>query len=406
MFAKCEGEKMTVIDVKKCTGCAACSDICPKGCISMREDEEGFIKPFIDGESCINCGSCFRNCPQEYDYNYNDIKPDAYAFVALDKPRLLKSSSGGAFISLAKYVLNKGGVVFGAAYDKKFFVKTIPIEKLSDLYKIQGSKYIQSSIEESYTLVKRYLKTNRMVLFSGTPCQIAGLYAVLDSDREDKNLITVEVLCHGVPNNKLFQIYLKYIAEKYGQIYDYTFRDKQKWGWGNWGSFTYMKNGKFKKKYFLVASDYFYSLYFKENIFRESCYDCKYATLPRLADITLGDFWGAEQLLTDFNLKEGVSLIMNNNIKAKKIFAEVTEKEDVKIEKISIEKVIPYNQTIIQSVERPESRDKIFFQIEKYGFLQTANKYCKIHKVTPIIARYIPKKIKIFLKKSTRRENK
>ena len=285
---------MTIADVRFCTGCTACSVICPQKCISMKTDGEGFIKPVIDYSKCINCGLCFKNCPQECSYILNEKRDEAYAFVNLNKSELEKSSSGGAFISLAKYILSKGGVVFGAAYDSNFFVRTVAIERVEDLYRLQGSKYVQSDIGDGYIEVKQYLKRNRLVLFSGTPCQIAGLYAALKEERENINLITVELLCHGVPSNKLFQTYLKYAERKYGKICEYTFRDKEKWGWGNWGSISYLRKDKIKKRYFPVASDYFYSLCFKENIFMESCYNCKYAVLPRLADITLGDFWGGQ----------------------------------------------------------------------------------------------------------------
>ena len=396
---------MTIADVKLCTGCTACSVICPQKCISMKTDGEGFIKPVVDYAKCINCGLCFKNCPQECSYNLNEKRDEAYAFVNLNKSELEKSSSGGAFISLAKYILSKGGVVFGAAYDSNFFVRTVAIERVEDLYRLQGSKYVQSDIGDGYIEVKQYLKRNRLVLFSGTPCQIAGLYAALKEERENINLITVELLCHGVPSNKLFQTYLKYAERKYGKICEYTFRDKEKWGWRNWGSISYLRKDKIKKRYFPVASDYFYSLYFKENIFMESCYNCKYAVLPRLADITLGDFWVGEQLLSDFNLKEGVSLVINNNCRADKLFYKIID-ENIKTKKILLQKIIPFNLTIIKPVERPKSRDDIYKQVEKYGFVYTADKYCSIQKILPRIARYVPRRLKRMLKKFLRREKK
>ncbi len=390
---------MNKIDkVQTCTGCGACSFICPKECISMKEDAEGFIKPIIDENQCVGCGICYNNCPQVVTVNKNLIPDKVYAFVNLDEQILHRSSSGGAFSYLANYVLEKKGVVFGAAFDENFRVKTISIESRDELNKLQGSKYIESDLGNSFEKVHHFLSEGRFVLFSGTPCQIAGLYATFNKKRPDK-LLTVELLCHGVPSNKIFQKYLE-IENKKGQILEYSFRDKAKWGWGNWGSYKYLKGNKEKKIYFPVASDYFYSLYFKNNIFRTSCYECHHASIPRGSDVTIGDFWGAEKLLRGFSFKKGISLLMLNNQKAFDLFWSMTNSNsNIKIQEVLLENIIPYNKTIVMPSEKPAARDIIYEELEQYGFYYVGKKYCKISKFNAKIRRYIPRWIKGILKK-------
>lgn len=381
-----------------CSGCGACTCVCPVQCINLKLNKEGFFVPVIDTLKCIGCGKCVKNCPSHasFNYNYTATKIEAYSFTISDSKILKESSSGGAFTAIAKEILNRNGIVFGAEFDENFNVAHIGVEKVENLYRLRGSKYVESCTNNTYLKAKESLKRGQIVLYVGTPCQIAGLYASLEN-KEYENLYTIDLLCHGVPSISLFKSYLDYLESKYGKVVFYSFRDKTKFGWGNWGSFVYRnKKGKKRKKNFVVATDYFYSLYFKECNFRESCYKCKYAKIPRIADISIGDCWGIEKIDPVSDLKNGVSLIVVNNAKGKKLVASCFQNETLKL--VDTEIMMKNNQTLTCPTKRPESRNTFYYDFEKYGFEDTARRYCKIKKKIPI-SRYIPIKLKSTIKK-------
>lgn len=388
---------------QECTGCGACKNVCPINCINMELDEEGFIVPVVDGSKCINCGKCKNVCPSNTSkkLNNSDEEIKAYSYMNNNETILKKSSSGGAFSAIAERVIAQGGMVFGAVYDKNYDVIHIGVENIEDLNDLRGSKYVESDTRDTYLEVKECLESGREVLYTGTPCQIAGLYALLGNEVYS-NLYTIDVLCHGVPSVSLFRSYRNDLERKYGKIIDYTFRDKTKWGWGHWGSFIYVDSkDKKHKKYFPVANDYFYSLFFKECDFRECCYACKYARIPRIGDVTIGDCWGIEEIDPHVDVKKGVSLILINNEKGEKLVD--SSIENVFLTELDINDVIKYNKTIIQSAFRPDSRDSFYMDVNRYGFENAAKLYCKLKKFTPIIARYLPRKLKRRIKKWLRR---
>lgn len=204
---------ISVIEKNNCCGCSACEQKCPKKCITMMEDEEGFFYPHVNKVKCIECGLCEKVCPV-INVGENEQKITAYAAYVNDKNVRMKSSSGGMFTLFAQKILNENGVVFGAAFDQNFMVHHIYIESEENLSKQQGSKYLQSRIENTYRETEQYLNSGRKVLFTGTACQIAGLKQFLM--KEYDNLYTVDVLCHGVPSSKLWKHYLEYQEECYG----------------------------------------------------------------------------------------------------------------------------------------------------------------------------------------------
>jgi coenzyme F420-reducing hydrogenase beta subunit len=386
-----------------CTGCGACANICPVNCINMNLDNEGFLRPFVEYEKCIKCEKCKKYCPSNNleieNFSINEV--EAYSFINSNKTILQKSSSGGIFSAIAENIIKQGGTVFGATYDKNYEVTHLGVNNIDNLDCLRGSKYVESNTKNTFLEVKEILEKNQMVLYTGTPCQIAGLYAVL-GDKEYKKLYTIDLLCHGVPSITLFREYIQGLEKKYGKILSYTFRDKTKWGWGSWGSFIYVnQKGKKYKKNFVVANDYFYSLFFKECILRESCYKCKYAQLPRIADITIGDCWGIENIDSSADTKNGISLVLVNNQKGKDLLNTSVKKSELK--SLKIKEVIKYNKTIVQPASRPKERDEFYIDFINVGFYETAKKYCTLKYVTPIIARYIPKKIKKILKNILRR---
>lgn len=273
-----------------CCGCGACVNACPVNAISYDKDEFGFIVPKVDSEKCISCGKCVRCCPyQNQGYkNESELTPIAYAAVNKDADIVKNSSSGGVFYSLARAIVEKNGVVFGAMMDDSFKVRHAYVETISELSKIQKSKYVQSFLGDCYSKVKSFLDANRYVLFSGTPCQIAGLNSFLQN-RKYANLLTVEVVCHGVPNQDLFDDYLRHLESKVGKIKEYTFRYKSKSEHGmKWYSSYLTKKKRFVRNWPEDSYNYFYM---QSLVYRDSCYTCKFASSKRNADITLCDYW-------------------------------------------------------------------------------------------------------------------
>ncbi|WP_313180558.1 Coenzyme F420 hydrogenase/dehydrogenase, beta subunit C-terminal domain [Lacrimispora sp.] len=306
-----------------CCGCSACMNICPKSAITMVPDEFGFIYPQIDDLKCIECGLCKKTCG--YQKESHKVK-NLSTWVAVNKADevLKKSASGGAFSAIAKEVLAAGGMVFGCAMileSGELIPKHISIDRIEDLYKLQGSKYVQSFTKDSYQQVKKLLNSEKKVLFSGTPCQIVGLYAFLGSE-EYKNLYTIDIICHGVPNAKFFLDYLKELEKKKnGTITSFIFRDKQN-GWGLMASVTYKKQaGDMKKGLLNTKISSYYSLFLSSKIYRINCYSCPYAGLSRPGNISIGDFWGIEKQHPEYlngtkasiEKSKGVSCILVNN---------------------------------------------------------------------------------------------
>ena len=389
---------MHICDEKMCTGCSTCSVKCPRNAIRMQQDSEGFFRPFIDNNLCIECQCCKQVCPsnQENTRNYG-MQTSAYAYMNQDVEVKRKSSSGGAFIALAQYVISHNGAVFGATFDNNYYVRLTKAEFLHDVYPMMGSKYVESLVGDSYSEVEQLIDQGKMVLFTGLPCQIAGLYSFLGEKAGSDLLFTVDLLCHGVPSSKLFTSYISTIEEQLGKIERYTFRDKSKWGWGAWGSITYKKGNKRKIKMIQPATDYYYGLFYKENCFREACYECKYASLPRIGDITIGDYWGIERQLPLKTIRDGVSLVLVNNEHAKTLLEQVRMCDELYWADIHM--VCDLNKTIVEPAQRPSSRDYFYQGLEKLGFVENAKKYVKVRSIIPVIARYIPKRLKIILRK-------
>lgn len=214
---------------KSCCGCSGCEQICPKKCITIQPDSEGFLYPVVDESKCVDCGLCVKHCPIMTDAKRCD-EPKVYAAKYKDRTSAFKSTSGGLFIPLAKEVLAKGGVVFGCAYDENLVARHIAVSNESELYKLQSSKYVQSDTRGIYKQVKTLLADDKYVLFSGTGCQVAGLKTFLNKDCE--KLLTVDIVCHGVPSPALFKNYVDYMGRKLGgKLTSYNFRSKEKRGW-------------------------------------------------------------------------------------------------------------------------------------------------------------------------------
>ncbi len=304
---------MKILDnMEACYGCGACCNVCPTEAISMKANADGFLEPVIDAEKCISCGNCKKVCPSINRKYSNNPEPDIYAFSAEEKV-LYNSSSGGVFTFLAEYILQSGGCVVGAAYDSKLYVKHIIINSIEELDKIRRSKYLQSSVGDTYKKTKSILEKGKTVLYSGCPCQIAGLLRFLEKDYE--NLYTVDLLCHGVPSPGLFQEYLNHSYGGSDKVADVEFRSRE--GWASLFKVR-LKNGEVKTVY--NDKSVYMQAFLQDINLRASCFQCQYSKLPRQGDITIGDLWAAARLNLSFEYKKGVSVVLTNNEKGSLLF--------------------------------------------------------------------------------------
>lgn len=291
---------------KYCCGCSACLHICPKTAITMNQDKEGFEYPVINRNKCINCGLCETVCPIKNAESKSDNVKKCYVSYAKNEEIRLKSSSGGLFTIFAEKILECKGVVIGAAFDSEWEVHHICITDIGELEKIRGSKYVQSRIENTYKETKTFLEEGRKVLFTGTECQISGLKKYLKKDYE--NLLTIDVLCHGVPSPKLWEKYKEFHASKEkAQIRGTSFRQKDD-GWKNFSVKIMFDNKTEYKEIF--QKDAFMRLFLSEICLRPSCYDCKFKSLERDSDITIGDCWEIEKYMPEMDDDKGTSVVM------------------------------------------------------------------------------------------------
>lgn len=276
-----------------CCGCAACASICPTKAISMESDCDGFMYPIVSDDLCIDCKLCQKVCAFQ-NKTILDKKPLAtYAAINKNKHTLKASSSGGAFAALAFLVFEKGGVVFGCAWNSHMETEHICVDNPADIKKLQGSKYVQSNVGTTFIEARQYLQDERWVLYTGTPCQIAGLKSYLGKDYE--KLITIDLICHGVPSATFFKGYINWLEDKKkGTIIEFNFRDKSH-GWGHSSKATYQRKDGVQRNIILPTWHYFHQYFMQAHIHRESCYVCKFACSDRQGDFTIGDYWGIEK---------------------------------------------------------------------------------------------------------------
>ena len=374
-----------------CTGCRACEQICGHGAMSMQPNKEGFLESFIDYEKCVDCGLCQLVCPQNTKLHL--LKPQK-ALAARDKndTELKKSASGGAFAAAARVILSQGGVVVGAAYNDDMTVSHHIIDRLKDLPQLQSSKYVQSNTTDTFKSVKKLLRDGRTVLYSGTPCQIAGLKGFLRKDYD--NLYTMDVICHGVASPKLFVKYLEWLSGKMGgKIIYYDFRDKST-GWG----LDYMTKTKTKTKTMPCSLDPYYHHFLKGDTYRECCYHCLYARQERVSDITIGDYWGIEKEHPSFYSTKGVSCLLVNTDKGQKLWSMISS-EFIFLES-TFDKIANANHNLKHPTARPAVRDSIYKQIDELP----VKEYFASHLPVPFnlkarIKSVLPVGLKVLIKK-------
>ena len=411
-----------ITDKKNCCGCAACVQRCPKQCIRLEEDTEGFLYPQVDEETCIKCGLCEKVCPI---LNQAD-KLSVLEVLAVKNPNdeeRMNSSSGGVFLPLAREVINQGGVVFGAVYDESWEVHHVYAEKIEDVYPMMGSKYLQSKIGNSFKDAERFLKQGREVLFVGSPCQIAGLRTYL-RNKQYSNLLAVDFLCHGVPSPGVWR---RYLAETYGgydakeqsrlqatagknsvllsslnatsPIGDIKFRDKIESGWKKFRFVVRQKSASKADQNTVLSSDIHYDNPFMRGFLsdiylRPSCYACKCKNGVNHSDMTIADFWGINQIAPEFDDDKGVGLVLLNTKKGEEYFSRLP----MDMMPSNLEKAHYYNGGFNEHTKAHPKRDQFFFLIENGKSIKAAVDICLRLPFKQRVVRVVKKIVKKIVK--------
>lgn len=353
-----------------CSGCTACMNSCPNDAISMVADSEGFKYPEVDETKCLDCGLCLKVCPFHKDYNKGKKPqiPTVYAAKYKDDSVRLSSSSGGMFTALSNYILGENGVVYGAAFDDDFRVCHQKAENMVERDKFKGSKYVQSDLGHIFLDVKTELDKDRDVLFTGTPCQIAGLRAYLGNKRYEK-LILCDLVCHGTPSPLIWNEYIDLLLKnKKTKLNRFNFRDKGA-GWHSSRLYAMFADGS--TMYNTPMVDLFDSIFYQHIALRPSCHACVFTNFDRVSDITMADFWGIEECKPDFDDNIGVSLVLLNTIKGKRIFENV--KEYLIYESSGIDEC---KQRHLTEPAKPSLKRDIFWKdYYEHGFEYVAKKY-------------------------------
>lgn len=392
-----------LIDQKEnCTGCFACANVCSANAIKLIENEEGFLYPNIDNAKCLNCGLCYKVCPVVHP-SICRLPLNIYAVRHMDDNIRINSSSGGLFTALAEHALDMGGVVFGARFNDNWDVVHDYIERKEELALFRGSKYVQSNIRESYRQAETFLKNGRMVLFSGTPCQVSGLKKYLR--KEYDNLLAVDFICHGVPSPKVWQMYLKEeIAGQDGArssstnnhiITNINFRDKSS-GWKNYSLTLNFSKSTFLGEQQSVSSSMFadnpyMNLFLADIILRKSCYQCKMKSGASNSDCTIGDYWGIDKLDSHMDDDKGHNIVI--------VWSDKVEIENIcdiycVSRKNRYRDIILQNRSLVDSSKVNPNRPLFFYYLNKYNSFEKAYNRCFNNSIISKIFRRI---LRIFI---------
>ena len=372
---------ISIKNKKDCNGCSACVQACPKQCISLKNDKEGFLYPSVNLRQCIHCNICEKICPQKKTHS---SQTPLYIYAAHHKDENIRnnSSSGGIFTYLATQIIEKKGVVFGAKFDTNWKVKHDYTETMKGIEEFRGSKYLQSQIGDSYKQAEEFLKSGRLVMFTGTPCQIMGLKSFLKKDYP--NLLTIDFVCHGVPSPKIWDIFIKQISKK--DITYITFRDK-KLGWKEFSTVIKNKNVEIYRNPHNSCS--YMKAFLSDYSLRPSCYHCIARQGKSGSDITIGDFWGIDKINKEYDYKKGCSLFINNSPKA----AFFQNKNDIFIQKHQYSDIIKHNPSVERNPSIPYNRDYFFFLIRISHNFQWSLEKVNSYKLKDRIIRFIYKEM-------------
>lgn len=358
-----------------CTGCGACANACPQDCIHMEPDAEGFLHPVVEAETCIQCGRCIKSCPvaaSAESRRAGKKETKAYGACFRDEEIRLASTSGGVFTALCIWVLQRGGVVFGAAYDDLFQVQHIFAESEEDLAQLRGAKYAQSDIGYSFRRVRRALEDGRYVLFSGTPCQTAGLLTYLGKEYE--KLILVDVICHGVPSPAVWQEYLRYRSrtDAQGSGLAAVYLRSKETGWPNYSvHITYANGTEYRAPH---TADPYMRAFVGNLCLRTACYECQFKGIDRTSDFTLGDYWGVWDQLPAFNDGKGTSLVLLHSEKAARIWEELHQ--GLRYEQVDAAVALAENPSALHAPQKSLSRKTFMENYSVQDFEQLTKSLC------------------------------
>ena len=346
-----------------CTGCTACATICPKNCIEMIADKNGFFSPVIDSEKCIGCDMCEKTCPIITPLKIAECKAEACAAYSKDEMVRMSSSSGGIFTEIAKEIFRRDGVVFGASYNECFEVIHVCVVCENELEKIQGAKYAQSSLYRIFIDVKKRLDMGQDVLFSGTPCQVAGLKAFLKKDYS--NLFCIDFVCHGVPSPMAWKAYVEYRTKQdaNGELPKAINLRSKNTGWSNnrYSNVFEYENGK---QHSISSSDsLFMKLFVGDYISRPSCENCKFKGYNRVSDITLGDFWGIWDIDPEMDDNKGTSVVLIQSEKGQALWNEISDK--IKFKEVALEQASQQNPSMLMTSKANPKREEVLKQIRE-----------------------------------------
>lgn len=355
-----------MLDYDNCTGCMACLNVCPKNAISCDENDKGFIVPSINGDLCINCGLCDKTCVLNKEITEGYTIRDTLALVADNKDVLKKSTSGGAFTALSDVILKKHGVIVGAIMDESFSIYHVVTTETSIRDKMRGSKYVQSNVKDLYRKIKKCLESNMHVLFVGTPCQVHALRQFLRRDYD--TLYVVDILCHGVPSNRMFKEHVSYVnSVENSMIVDYHFRTKR------YGRRNSIQEYKLENSNDFITSfeAQEYASFFRQSLsIRPSCRTCRYRCTHRFGDLTIGDYWGnAEPLMSD---KVGVSLVCVNTPKGQSL---IDSADNITFIKINTEEITRRPEFNAPRFGNQRRYDEFWNDYRKSGYHSLISKY-------------------------------
>lgn len=369
-----------------CSGCRACEQICPVDAISMTRDRDGFIIPLVNTDKCINCSKCNCVCMYETENNVRIFHRSLSAFIAWDNSVELRtqSTSGGLFSVIARYIINNGGVVYGCAWTTDLSVSHIRVADSDGLNALKKSKYIESDTSKTFSEVKKDLELGLCVLYSGTPCQIAGLKFFLGKEYE--NLYTVDLVCEGVPSQLIFKKYVKYIETKEkSKVVKFTFRDYSEKKQSSCITYELSNSKKISER---LGLSFFFRLFYSLKINRLSCYECLYSKAQRTGDFTLSDFWGIEDTYPELKKerKLGINMVLCNTTKALDLFDSI--KLNIWYRPVSIERAIESDIRLRGAISKPDVRDVIYEELHNEGFSYIGKKYChsikrSLYKIAP-----------------------
>jgi coenzyme F420-reducing hydrogenase beta subunit len=368
----------------------------------MKPDEDGFIYPTINTDLCVECGLCVKACVIQSVSVTPNVPLATYVAINRNQSVLAASASGGIFAGLASIIFEQKGVVFGCAFNNDMEPEHVCVDNPTNIKKLQGSKYVQSSINITYADAKQYLERGIVVLYTGTPCQIAGLKSYLGKDYE--NLITADIICHGVPSAAFFKGYIKHLEGKLrGKVIDFKFRDKSK-GWWLMGKAVYEKDGAVREEFIPPITSYYYSYFLKGDIYRENCYECKYASANRQGDFTMGDYWGIEKAHPEIETKNGVSVLLVNSVKGIALMERLENHLD--LTQSTFEQAREQNGQLRQPTAKSYKREAIFKTWREGGHQAVADQYYKSKKKQLMVFRIkmlVVQPVKQLIKKRIRK---